>query len=313
LGITNGIGFNGALVSTNDTMDFDDEELQILNDELKEKWELHLNEKGVNWPKNQSKILELLCLYSHLGQPIHQDEISKWIVDKGGDYKFQARHHARVGWYIVSGNKKSHYYDKNLASDQLMLVSVSQPNPIKPVKELRIQEHRAIYTNTLRLLRRNRTLSVSKRCEEWIRILQETEIDLDSTTWNENTVSTLLALCHPDEYEDQRGEYIGDSFETPHSKSKFKSKRKTGLSCQLGDIFPGSICPWATQNYVEKDHYWPHSLGGPTSSENLLYLCKRCNVAKSSSPFYFSYDYIPGWMRNRIKTLSVLKSRIWAE
>jgi hypothetical protein len=294
-------------------MDFDDEELQSLHDELKMKWELNLKIHDVKWPKNREKRLELMCLYNFIGTPLTQDEMEIWIGERGGHYKRQARHHARDGWYIVSGNKKSHYYDRNLTREQLMLISASLPNPIKPITELSIQSHRAIYTSRLRLLRHNRKLSAPKRCEEWIRILEETELDLESKIWDTNTVSILLALCHPDEFEDQRGEYIGDSFQNPHSISKFKSKRKTGLTCQIGDIFPDSVCPWLDQGYVEKDHYWPHSLGGPTSSDNLLYLCKKCNIAKSSSPFYFSFDHIPPWLRSRIRTLSELKSRTWVE
>ena len=293
-------------------MEFDDEASQRLHQDLLALWKLHLEVHDVKWPKDREKILELMCLYSSLGSPISQDKMAEWISKNGGNYKRQARHHARDGWYIVSGNKKSHYYDPNLSRDELMLVSVIEPNPIKPIKKRTQSEHHAVYTKTLRILQRNRSLPVEKRCHDWIEILKSTSLDMGSSDWDTYHVSTLLALCHPDEYEDQRGEYIGDEFATPHSISAFKSKRKYGIKCQLNDLISGCVCPWTNETFVEKDHYWPHSLGGPTSTENLLYLCKKCNNQKSNSPFYFDFDHIPGWLRNRIKTLYKLKQRTWS-
>jgi len=100
--------------------------------ELKELWQQNLESLGVNWPTGEARRLALLSLYDNFNTPMSQDEIATWIANHGGRYDRQARHLAADGWYIVSGNRRSTRMQcaPALNRDQLMLVSVSEANPI---------------------------------------------------------------------------------------------------------------------------------------------------------------------------------------
>ena len=66
-------------------------------------WKKNLKSKGVKFPSG-SKLIELICLFNHMPSPISQDEIEKWHLKNGKEYKRQARHLADAGWFIKSGN-----------------------------------------------------------------------------------------------------------------------------------------------------------------------------------------------------------------
>jgi hypothetical protein len=106
--------------------------LQSLTKELHILWELNLKNEGVKWPKGEGTLLKLLCLFAHVGTKMSQDEMSKWIEFHGGRYDRQARHLAASGWYLVSGSKRVSRMQRfpALEIDDLMLVSVEEPNPI---------------------------------------------------------------------------------------------------------------------------------------------------------------------------------------
>jgi len=295
-------------------MKFDDEEFQKLHDELQSYHEMHLKIHGVYWPSTKGKMMEILCLFAHLGTPVSQDEIADWITNKGGNYMRQARHLARQGWYIVSGNKKSHYYSEELRRDQLMLVSVETPNPHQGGNGEEKKNHfecLAEYFATLRNLQKNKAHDSAFRCKEWLKILKRTGIEVNSNQWNSEHVPILLALAHPEEYFDGRGVYFGDDFETPHSKKSFSKKKYDSEKCQIDKLIPGAQCPYVQTSSVQMDHYWPHSLGGPTSNSNMIFLCKTCNQQKSSSPYLYDFSHLDSWLRNRIKTMYETKSRAW--
>ena len=95
-------------------------------------WESNLKRSDVSWPTGEARKLALLALYDNFNTPISQDEIAIWIANNGGRYDRQARHLAADGWYIVSGNRRSTRMEcsQDLNRDQLMLVSVEEPNPI---------------------------------------------------------------------------------------------------------------------------------------------------------------------------------------
>ena len=301
------------------SMEFDDEELQKLHDELQSSYETQLKIHGVYWPSTKGKMMEILSLFAHLGTPVSQDEIADWISNKGGNYRRQARHLTRQGWYIVSGNKKSHSYEKGLRRDQLMLVSVEKPNPFKGSnrKSSNCEEKKdhfqslAEYFAALRTLQKNKIQDSAFRCREWLKIFNRTGIDVDSNQWNSKHVPVLLALAHPDEFYDARGVFFGDDFEVPHSKKSFSKKKYDSEKCQIGKIIPGGQCPYVQNSSVQMDHYWPHSLGGPTSNSNMIFLCKTCNQQKSSSPYLYDFSHLDSWLRNRIKTMYDTKSRTW--
>lgn len=106
--------------------------LENLEATLKSHWMRELDGYGVSWPTGEARKLALLALYEHFNEPMTQDEIANWITHHGGRYDRQARHLAADGWYIVSGNRRSTRMQcaPFLSRDQLMLVSVTEPNPI---------------------------------------------------------------------------------------------------------------------------------------------------------------------------------------
>jgi hypothetical protein len=100
---------------------------------LYENWRINLSSHGIVFPEGEGKLLALLCLYTHLGEPISQPDMIEWIDKNGGTYNRQARHLGGAdGWYIVTGNSRATLIpiDKNLKRDELMLVSITEANPI---------------------------------------------------------------------------------------------------------------------------------------------------------------------------------------
>lgn len=106
--------------------------LELIESLLKSNWNEELKAFGVAWPTGTARKLALLALYDKMNEPMSQDEIATWIANHGGRYDRQARHLAADGWYIVSGNRRSTrmQWAPDLDRDQLMLVSVTEPNPI---------------------------------------------------------------------------------------------------------------------------------------------------------------------------------------
>ncbi len=94
-------------------------------------WKKNLKSKGVKFPSG-SKLIELICLFNHMPSPISQDEIEKWHIKNGKEYKRQARHLADAGWFIKSGNTRftRGVYEKNFKRNQMSLHSIKKPNPI---------------------------------------------------------------------------------------------------------------------------------------------------------------------------------------
>jgi hypothetical protein len=100
---------------------------------LYENWRMNLSFSGVTFPGGEGKLMALLCLYSHIDEPISQPEMIDWIEKHGGTYNRQARHLGGAdGWYIVTGNSRATLlpFDKNLERNELMLLSINEPNPI---------------------------------------------------------------------------------------------------------------------------------------------------------------------------------------
>ena len=108
------------------------ESLDELRARLVGEWNNYLKLHSVKFPKSESRLLQLLCLYAFHPDPVSQDQMDDWIRLHGGKNNRQARHLAWDGWYIQTGNSKSTRMEvsSNLANDQLMLVSLELPNPI---------------------------------------------------------------------------------------------------------------------------------------------------------------------------------------
>jgi len=118
-------------------------ELRTLCLALKEEWKDNLAASGIKFPRGKGKLMALLCLYFHIGIPMTQKAMIDWIARHGGEYNRQARHLGGAdGWHICSGNSRADLipYDETLNRDEIMLVSVDQPNPIWLNKE-KLQTH----------------------------------------------------------------------------------------------------------------------------------------------------------------------------
>ena len=81
-------------------------ELKSLSLELKTEWENNLKHLGVRLPSGKG-MNKLLCLYYFFPKKVSQDEMSNWHRENNlPKYDLQARHLARLGWDIRSGNKR---------------------------------------------------------------------------------------------------------------------------------------------------------------------------------------------------------------
>ena len=98
---------------------------------LKVDWVKYLKLKGVKFPTG-NKLIELVCLYLNMPNPMTQDEIEKWHQINNREYKRQARHLVDAGWYIKSGNIRftRGVYEKNHKRNQMSLHSIKKPNPV---------------------------------------------------------------------------------------------------------------------------------------------------------------------------------------
>ena len=284
-----------------------------LHEHLYKIWSENLEDKDVVYPGKKSPLwLPLLCLFENEGIPVKQKEIGNW-VERNSDQRYdgQARHLSTKGWYVESGNSRSHNYNPNLKRDELVLVLSDTVNPRFGKKRRKKKDYLKAYYQTLRRINLQSDFSYAERCENWLDIFRELQLNVDQFQWDSYHTPELLALVHPNEYFDGRGEDISNYFETSHSKKGFGKKTILDERCQIGDLIDGIKCPYVKENGVQMDHLWPHSLGGPTHNSNMIYLCKTCNQQKSSSPLYFSFETCPSWLVNRIKTMVEQKSRIW--
>ena len=108
------------------------EEIESLKSELVGVWNDNLKNSGVRFPKSKTRISQLVCLYAHYPEAVTQDQMDKWIRDRGGKNDRQARHLAWDGWYIQTGRNSSSRMEvsNELDQDQICLFSIENPNPI---------------------------------------------------------------------------------------------------------------------------------------------------------------------------------------
>jgi len=79
------------------------------------------------------------------------------------------------------------------------------------------------------------------------------------------------------------------------------------FNCEFEKI-SGIKCPWnPNPNDIEKDHWWPKSLGGPFSGHNLLGLCRIHNLAKGNGLRGFNWSEKSQWLDSRLSEISQKK------
>ena len=163
------------------------EDLQGLYKSLYDDWNKYLASSDVIFPENEGKMMELLCLYSNLGEPISQDQMADWIRGYGGSYNRQARHlGGKNGWYIVSGNSRASLipHDDELEREELMLVSTKEANPIW--LQRRVNDSQKSELPSVKIKRLTKELK-----EYWKSNLKAHNVDFPST---ESKLLPLLAL-----------------------------------------------------------------------------------------------------------------------
>ena len=72
--------------------------------------------------------------------------------------------------------------------------------------------------------------------------------------------------------------------------------------CELSKLVIGADCKNTAK---EKDHIWPHSLGGGTIDANRADLCERCNRGKGATIVgYFPWsNNTPDWVIQKINSI----------
>jgi 5-methylcytosine-specific restriction endonuclease McrA len=127
---------------------------------------------------------------------------------------------------------------------------------------------------------------------------------------NVKFLPSIMPLIYPDFLYNDRGVYLGDLIN--FSKPNFNEGINDSDNCQFSIIQPGGECQFNSFRNIrgkcQADHFWPHSLGGPTLMQNRVLLCKFHNLAKSNSimqEFWISY---PPWLNDYLKRLVNLKN-----
>ena len=119
----------------------------------------------------------------------------------------------------------------------------------------------------------------------------------------------LMALIHPDFYF-YRGQNFSSnlrSFNAPGFRNGILPttncmySKITGVECVFNS-FPDM------RGLYEADHYWPHSLGGPSILDNRLILCKYHNGMKSNNVYSFDWKSFPSWLERYLIEIRNLKA-----
>jgi len=112
---------------------------------------------------------------------------------------------------------------------------------------------------------------------------------------NDYDLPLALSLCHRDFWIDWKGNKF-DLIEEGWANLVVKN-------CEFEKI-SGIVCPWnPSPENMEKDHWWPKSLGGPFSGFNLLGLCRIHNLAKGNGVRGFDWKIKPQWLDSRLNEI----------
>ena len=141
-----------------------------------------------------------------------------------------------------------------------------------------------------------------ERGEEYLLALEEAR----NREWKDTLVEydegrlalpQAMALVHPDFYRD-REEQVGQSIRGPR---QFSTNVGRQVSVCMADRIWLSACPLESPDNIHADHWFPYALGGPTVSENQLFLCPAHNRVKASDIHLFPWELgEPGWLRRQI-------------
>jgi hypothetical protein len=109
-----------------------------------------------------------------------------------------------------------------------------------------------------------------------------------------------LALVHPHHY---RNLESSDKIRTNRSFERGPSV--SSRNCESNRIW-GYKCPIDITEHkkIEADHLFPYSLGGPSTGENIIFLCKMHNLCKGSDFHFFPWESgPPAWLSSTINRI----------
>ena len=147
-----------------------------------------------------------------------------------------------------------------------------------------------------------------ERAEEYLLALEE----LRGWEWNkvraEHGAGRLelpqaMVLVHPDFYKEREAE-AGQSIRGPRS---FSSSAGRHVAACMADRVWLAACPLESPGDLHSDHLFPYSLGGPTLSENQLFLCPVHNRSKASDIHLFPWELgEPKWFARQVDRIRKL-------
>ena len=114
----------------------------------------------------------------------------------------------------------------------------------------------------------------------------------------EGDLPLALALIHPrsaplteQRWKGLRGARFGFLYRSPYEH------------CMATQVW-GYSCP-LTEEALELDHAWPYALGGRSTSDNAVWLCKCHNRAKSSDVhcYHWSAGALPEWLGDLLRRM----------
>ncbi len=117
----------------------------------------------------------------------------------------------------------------------------------------------------------------------------------------------IMILIHPKFLIDNQGECIKDHVNF-NQKSNFNSDISKSNKCRYDLINPNNeSCIFNKyadiRGKCEADHFWPHSLGGPSIAGNRIILCKYHNCSKSNSIVDVFWNVYPSWLNSYLEKI----------
>ncbi len=133
---------------------------------------------------------------------------------------------------------------------------------------------------------------------------QYSEYKANKLSW-----TNAMVLIHPMHYENHR-----DAGSVRGAREFSKEPSYSQLTCYAHLVW-GYNCDLrlSTNIGIQADHAFPYSLGGPTNSDNKLYLCDLHNRYKAHDVHLYTWEFgEPSWLKATIdRVYRVKKSEEW--
>lgn len=126
---------------------------------------------------------------------------------------------------------------------------------------------------------------------------------------NTDQLPFIMTLIYPLFLYNSDGEWLGEL--TKFDEKGFTNGVTMADRCQYNQIQKNGNCQFNNYDNIrgkcQSDHFWPHSLGGPSILGNRIILCKFHNLAKSNSIIEIFWLVYPTWINDHLKMLYKLK------